>query len=151
MTSRVDLGVTGVPAMDRPQSIAFWMRFAANPSTNQVAVGLSTAAGGRIKLGVRTGGITMWRSAGPVLQVAASAGVWHHVVYSYDGTTQRLYLDGAQADTTTASVDVGPVTVLRLGTQQSLSELYAGDLDEVRIYDRALSSAEVRALASGVE
>jgi hypothetical protein len=73
------------------------------------------------------------------------------VVYSYDGATQRLFVDGAQVDASTAAVDVGPVTVARLGTQQALSELYTGDLDEVRIYDRALSLAEVRALAAGME
>jgi concanavalin A-like lectin/glucanase superfamily protein len=151
--NHVDLGLAKLPAMDQPQSIAFWLRFAmaATGTAHQVAVGLSTDAGGRIKIGLRDGGIAMWRAAGAVLSAAASTNVWHHVVYSYDGTTQRLYLDGAQVDTSTAAVDTGPVTVARLGTQQSLSELYAGDLDEVRIYQRVLPLAEVKALAGGME
>jgi hypothetical protein len=93
----------------------------------------------------------VWRSAGAILSVAAPAGGWHHVVYTYDGTTQRLYLDGTQADTSTAAPDTGAVATARIATQQAGSERFTGDVDEVRIYNRALSAADVTALHAGME
>ena len=45
----------------------------------------------------------------------------------------------------------GAVMSARLGTQQSGTERFTGDLDEVRIYNRALSAGEVSALNAGME
>ncbi len=63
----------------------------------------------------------------------------------------KLYVDGLLAGT--AAVD-GPLAQSRapllIGTGQNLSmDTFQGRLDDVRIYDRALSSAEVEALYFG--
>ena len=77
---------------------------------------------------------------------------WHHVVYTYDGTsTHRLYLDGTQAAMSTAAPDTGPLTSARLGTQSAGTERFQGEIDEVRIYNRVLMPAEVAALRAGME
>jgi len=67
-------------------------------------------------------------------------GVFHHVAGTYDGSFMLLYLDG---------VEVGSLAVIgrvATGTNVQLSgedETLDGLLDEVKIYNRALSEAEI--------
>ncbi|MFC6955250.1 PKD domain-containing protein [Halorubellus litoreus] len=78
-------------------------------------------------------------------------GRWYHVVGTFDGSTVRLYVDGVLVDTTSASyiADAGG-TDLGLGENVEQSGRHLdGDLDEVRIYERAISTADVRALYNG--
>jgi hypothetical protein len=78
---------------------------------------------------------------------------WHHVAVTIDSTTMtmRLYLDGEQvgsAATTLLPKDLGNTTQNWLGRSQYVADAYfSGMLDEFRIYNRALSVAEIRYLA----
>ncbi|HXO86348.1 MAG TPA: LamG-like jellyroll fold domain-containing protein [Gemmatimonadales bacterium] len=74
-----------------------------------------------------------------VLQV----GVFHHVAGSYDGSVMRLYLDGVEVGNqpVTGTVDRGSG-----GFFSSGDESLDGLLDEVHIFDRALTASEVRAI-----
>ncbi|MEE8302485.1 MAG: LamG domain-containing protein, partial [Candidatus Tectomicrobia bacterium] len=84
------------------------------------------------------------------LQFAAACltkNVWHHVAGMYDGTEVRLYLDGELAETrfhggTLIQNDL-PVSI---GWNGLFGEYWSGLIDEVSIYDRALSSAEVQSI-----
>ncbi len=73
---------------------------------------------------------------------------WHHVVGAYDGAEMRLYVDAALAATSDAQS--GPIAQadswLAIGAYQDDNELYLldGAVHSVRLYDRALSDAEVR-------
>jgi hypothetical protein len=73
-------------------------------------------------------------------------GRWHYVVLSYDGTAIRLYVDGAQLSwRPIASVpDSSGTQPLRVGTDSnSESSYFVGTLDEIRVWNRALSTNEV--------
>ena len=75
-----------------------------------------------------------------------NAGVWHHVAGTYDGSIMRLYLDGEQVGSAERSGVLhvtGPGAAVVLGSDYE--SLY-GLLDEVEIYNRALSAEEVRAI-----
>ncbi|MEM7353180.1 MAG: LamG domain-containing protein, partial [Acidobacteriota bacterium] len=77
-------------------------------------------------------------------------GTWHHLVATWNGAELRLYVDG-QLDTltATASAPIDVVSPLRLGRHFQLNSTFesAGTIDEVRLYNRALSTPEVAALA----
>jgi len=68
-------------------------------------------------------------------------GVFHHVAGTYDGRVMRLYLDGVQVGSLAVSGKVGRGSDVELSS--SFSETLNGLLDEVGIYDRALSAAEI--------
>lgn len=73
-------------------------------------------------------------------------GRWHYVVGTCDETTARLYIDGALRgvlDVRRAPPNGVPFTVGKIAAGEAF---FHGSLDEVRLYDRALSEAEVRAL-----
>ena len=77
-----------------------------------------------------------------------TASTWHHVVGTWDGTSARVYVDGAVVDTQAAGSGPGSSTAdLHIGADPSFPGLrdFKGLLDEVAIWSRALSDAEVKA------
>ncbi len=85
--------------------------------------------------------------------ISLTAEAWHHVAMTYDGTNVKVYIDGVLDATSVASIGVISDNDLsvRIGGQPSGDSggplAFKGNIDEVRIYDRALSSGEVGALA----
>jgi sialidase-1 len=76
--------------------------------------------------------------------VSLAGGAWHHVGLTYDGTQLALYVDGVQRKTRAASGFIFSSTApLNLGAIHNGRARLSGDLDEVRIYDRALSTEEM--------
>ncbi|MEZ4651097.1 MAG: LamG-like jellyroll fold domain-containing protein [Candidatus Eisenbacteria bacterium] len=78
---------------------------------------------------------------------------WVHVALTRDMTgTGRLYVNGALADSVQGAVETGNSDDLMFGairttgTEGSETLFFHGDLDDARIYSRALSGEEVRAL-----
>jgi hypothetical protein len=96
------------------------------------------------------------------VQATASAtiindNVWHHVVGMRDGTTLRIYVDGLLGGTNTLSAGYNLagtsqhnayVGVITNYVNSSLYKSFNGLIDDVRVYSRALSPAEVAYLAA---
>jgi hypothetical protein len=150
----VELGTMNLPANNKAQSVAFWFNVMANPTGNQICVSLTDGAtgGSRLKLGFRGGRVAAWkRGDGEMAAAAAPAPGWHHYAYTFDGMTNVLYIDGTMAAMSTTAPDTGPAMVTRMGAGHNNDENFLGQLDEVRIYGRALNAAEVKALRDGAE
>ena len=71
-------------------------------------------------------------------------GTWHHVAATFDGMTRTIYLDGVVvgSDMPTGH-NVPDGRNFQIGTTFNV-EHFDGQIDEMRIYDRALSAAEIR-------
>jgi hypothetical protein len=77
---------------------------------------------------------------------ALQKGKWAHLASTWDGTTLRLYVNGrqvAKAPLRPSAVRSG--RVLRFGGNAVWPEWFKGAIDEVRIYNRALSPQELEA------
>jgi hypothetical protein len=65
---------------------------------------------------------------------------------TYDGTTLRLYVNGVQvgskAQTGTLATSSNPLTI---GGDPIYGQHFAGRIDEVRVYNSALSAAQIQA------
>jgi fibronectin type 3 domain-containing protein len=71
---------------------------------------------------------------------------WAHLAASYDGATLRLYVNGTQVASTAVSGAMATTTgSLRIGGNTVWGEWFKGLIDDVRVYNRALSAAEVQA------
>jgi len=75
--------------------------------------------------------------------VGLSLNTWYHIVGTYDGTTMRLYVDGSEVDSDTATLTWGAGNLL-LATS-GLSGYFDGTLDEVAFYDYKLTAGQVAA------
>ena len=82
------------------------------------------------------------------------AGEWHHVFVTYDGSSKaaglKLYVDGAPVAVTATNDTLGETSksaVPLLVGRRSATEAFRGGVDEVRVYGRELSPAEVSAVA----
>ena len=72
-------------------------------------------------------------------------GVWTHLAATYDGVTMRFYVNGVQVGSRaqTGSMLVS-TRALRIGGNSVWGEYLNGLVDDVRIYNRALSPAEIQ-------
>jgi pectate lyase len=75
-----------------------------------------------------------------------SAGEWHHIVATYDGSAKKWYLDGqpktAVPASGTISFDTGALYIGNKG----VDEHFDGAIDNVMIFDRGLLAEEVQQL-----
>jgi PKD repeat protein len=69
---------------------------------------------------------------------------WTHLVATYDGNVQQLYINGVMVASRNQTGLI-PISdgALRIGGNSILGEFFQGYIDEVRIYNRALSAEEV--------
>jgi hypothetical protein len=90
---------------------------------------------------VRAGGVDRpSRGASPL-----PLNTWTHIATTYDGMTQRFYVNGVLVESRaqTGGIAVGN-GALRIGGNNAFTgEFFHGLIDEVRIYNRALSAAQI--------
>ena len=77
---------------------------------------------------------------------------WYHVAGTYDGEILKLYVNGTLVDSNTApsgDIDTG-TQIMAVGTWSTLIDYFQGTIDEVRIYDYALSLETIKGHAAGI-
>jgi len=101
---------------------------------------------GLLGVGMRNGATSNALSTGGNGQL----GAWKHVAATWNGTRITLYINGAYSASTAQTI-VPPSTgkMMQIGRhQESAGGWFNGSIDEVRIYNRALTSDEVALLYS---
>ena len=77
---------------------------------------------------------------------SVSNSAWHHIVGTYDGSNAVLYIDGVQAQTVAATGTISTNnSVWTIGRDTAGSNYFDGNIDEVKLFSRALSANEVKA------
>jgi len=70
---------------------------------------------------------------------------WAYLATTYDGTSLRLFVDGTQVSSAAVSGSIVSSTgLLKIGGNAIWGEWYDGMIDEVRVYNRALSATEIQ-------
>jgi sialidase-1 len=90
--------------------------------------------------------VTATGSAGVTSTGAYADGAWHHVVLRREADTVALFVDGVQvsaASGAAGAVSGDDPTPIYLGQRLDGANRFHGSMDEFRVYDRALSTAEV--------
>ncbi len=98
-------------------------------------------------MGTGAGG---WNNtAGP----AVALGEWTHVAAVYDQGQKRFYINGELVGENAATISPNTAQVLRIGagaSENAGNYFFVGSVDEVAVFDHALSEAEVRAAMDGI-
>jgi hypothetical protein len=76
---------------------------------------------------------------------AVPLNTWTHLAMTYDGTTMRMFVNGVQVSTrAVGGAAVVTSGALRIGGNAVWGEYFKGTIDEVRIYNRALTATEIQ-------
>ena len=71
-------------------------------------------------------------------------GLWTHLAATFDGTTERLYANGTQvAQLAVSGAITTSASPLKIGGNAIWGEWFNGLIDEVRVYNRALTPTEI--------
>ncbi|MCP5013392.1 MAG: hypothetical protein GY942_25740, partial [Aestuariibacter sp.] len=75
---------------------------------------------------------------------------WHHVTAVFDGSTKYLYVDGVLDISTsvTGAINSNNYPVMIGNNAQQMSRYFGGQMDDVQIFDHALSQAQIEDLAN---
>lgn len=69
---------------------------------------------------------------------------WHHVAVTHNGSVQKFYIDGQLVGTYSSSLATTAGASV-IGKRTNGTREYIGRIDEVAVYDRALTSSEIQA------
>ncbi|MEZ4716691.1 MAG: LamG domain-containing protein [Caldilineaceae bacterium] len=165
MDDRIDVGILDVTGGGL--TVANWFNAASFPGSPDDPRFISQASGtaaddhvfmlgtigaegaARLRARVKTGGTTTTLIAA---EGTLATDVWHHAAMTYDGVRLRVYLDGTEVGSMSLSgvVTADPNVPVAVGAQPqgAGNNTFAGLIDDVRIYTRALSAAEIGQLAA---
>jgi hypothetical protein len=106
-----------------------------------------------VELGLRQGLLGAWRVYGDrqlvIAKSAVTTGKWHHAAYTFDGSTNQLYLDGALVASSGDLPDKRTPTSSWLGTLDGSRDLFQGRMDEVHVFETVRSEAQLAAEFAG--
>jgi len=139
-----------VSALSGDMTLSCWVKY---PSTSGTALDLtgSGSAGLQVREDGTLGRLGWNNAGGPANSLYTTwslhlDGKWHHVAYVREGTTYRMYVDNRFVGSSSGTV----VSYTKLfAGRSSVGTGWVGKMDDVRIYNRALTWGEVGSLKSG--
>lgn len=144
-------------------SIAFWVKLPSNGSVNDQLVHIGNGSGwanNRFTCFVRGSNSTLIFACGDgtnstqynCASSALTLNQWTHVVCLYENNKMKIYLNGAlnKEYSTTIVPSFTNVTYIGIGAGPNVTEPATVYLNDVRIYDHALSPLEVKHISQGL-
>ena len=160
----VDCGNPASLQLTKSMTIATWYKFTGTPPGSDYVL-LSkkdqgdsgyTFSGGTVDNGPIQGYIQVAITATTeVLRYSTTtlvAGTWYHLCGVYNAVAQTLsmhlngVLDNGSLVGTVPSAQYNPAASVKIGTRTTTSGLFTGQLEDIRIYNRALLASEVLSL-----
>jgi hypothetical protein len=141
---------SSLPSGNAPRTLCGWAK-----ATNTTGGYLFFASFGTNSYGeamfLGMNGTTLYAGGGQGADLTSPGfwdGNWHFIALTYDGTTAKLYADGVLKTSAPESWNLVHSGCF-IGCQADSTQFWPGSVDDVRIYNRALSATEVSQLAAG--
>ena len=161
-------GSTSLNTITGAITLSAWIKASANTATssiierwlygtgvNQRAFNLYVGANGKISFGLSKDG-TSTNSKWLTTTATITRDVWTYVTATFDGITMKIYLNGVLSTSVAAGfstifVPTGNVHIGKWQTTATTLELpFIGAIDEVKIFNEALSSGEIKDLYNDI-
>ena len=147
-SSRVDVSsISSFPSGNAARTISFWMYSDSYANGGILAYG-SAASNQAFAFYISSSQLIMtFYLINANINYALSTGQWYHVVATHDGTTFKAYINGSEEYSDTRTLNTGTAG-FRIGgvPWNNSSEFFNGKIDQVRIFNKALSASEVTTL-----
>jgi len=155
------VAIDGVCAtmISKDVTVSAWVKAPAVNPANQFMISINTANGDDNKLlcGTPAGTATLSLADSEPLWRHTTATVidntWHHIAYVLEDSSDTItvYVDGAEVLSFASTVSIAADDVFSLAQEYDAGmtpgDFYDGLIDNVRVYDYALSETEIAALA----
>jgi hypothetical protein len=147
-----DMGNPTALQITGPLTLSVWVDIPAFGTQQSILAKFDFNAGVGYQLWMDSGTTLNFTISGTSLSTQKQPGFTtglHHVVGTWDGTTQSLYVDGVLQQSTTPSLTITDsgndflVGADLSGSGASLADWLGGTIDAVRIYDTALTAGQV--------
>ena len=126
-------------------TISAWIKSNTN---NRTIISKGSAAGYEFSIN-NSGNLVMSFNSGTQTVTSTNSvpqNIWHYVAVIYNGTTAKIYIDGIEDGT--ANISTSPVAnsenFLIGASGSSPSNFFSGEMDELRIWNRALTVDQLR-------
>jgi hypothetical protein len=102
-----------------------------------------------------TGEVGLWPNVGgdfdgPLTTTRSwAANTWYHVTATFDANTFKIYVNGNQEDLVSHPGMHEDASGLLMGCRTSQRDYFAGNIDDVRLYNRALTVEEIQEVMKG--
>jgi hypothetical protein len=147
-----DLGLTGGSEMTisvwvRPDTPTTWHStvLASHAFYRPYAIktrGLGSSVTAQYILTTSSGGSYINADSGGII-----VGSWYHIACTYDGTTASIYVDGELQNSVSTSGTLSTATQsIFAGANPYPNHFYNGAIDNIKIWNRALSANEIQDL-----
>jgi chitodextrinase len=148
--TRVDIPTSGLLNLTTAMTLSAWVRPSSTPTLwrdviykgNDNYFLMASSDNNAPAVGGTWPGSHQYASAATGLAV----NTWTHLAATYDGTAARLYVNGVQAASFAMSGNlVTSFHPLQIGGDSIFGQFFQGLIDEVRVYNRALTQTEIQA------
>ena len=142
ITDQITIEVWIFPTQSQPDSNILGRRSQSNTGGYCVQWSAQFTGKPQIETWIFLGG---WQGTRQKQQIAPELNQWHHIASIYDGKSIKQYVDGQLDAELSASGKINSVQeVFRIGHAQTGLPGIIGKVDEVAIYNRALSEDEIK-------
>jgi hypothetical protein len=153
----VDIGTFNPSAATGQLSVALWAKWDGLTTAWQGMIGKrrddwsASTMMWQIEANQTSGAVRFQREGASDIEITAAAmpiGQWNHIAVTFDGTTAKTYFNGALVTTAAFSFGFDREAPVQFGADTAGGgNSFNGALDEIRIYDKVLSEAEIKQLA----
>src|SRR3989344_679080 len=146
----VTIGQTNFPSGTSARTISTWAKLAVEPTGYMWIAAYGTASASQaFFIGYNADKIYCGGFGNDItytVDLAPYVGKWMQVTCAYDGTNAALYLNGVQVVAPTAKTWSLVLNKAYIGRQVNDAEYFNGAIDEVMVFNTALSAADVNNL-----
>lgn len=152
MNSAITCTIPDIPTGNADRTVSLWTKSSSSPRNANLeglfewglalprqAFGISTQFAPLVYQAKSFGG------GNDVSSGQVADGKWHHLVATYANSTISIYVDGVLRGSGVVPISTGFSTA-KIGVGVEGGNNFSGQLDDIRIYRRALSASEVAGL-----
>lgn len=139
---------TNIPKINGNQTLSAWVNLPATGATYDIVVPeLNGSGANQLRVNAGNAQVSQWGGTITITGGAVSINTWHMLTWTYNnvGPVDTIYIDGVQSATAAVATQAIVPTVVCIGTYGA-GEYFGGYIDDVRIYNRALTAADVAQL-----